>query len=268
MSYTWSKNISNVEGDYPNNQDGIADLYNPRASRGLSNFDRPQVFSSSLVYNLPSFEGRNALLKSVAGGWETSTVVQSATGNAVTITGGLAGTTCTSLAGGVPCSGGIPADPWGAVGNGAFTNLSVRPIQTGACSNTGNKLQFFNPDSFTMNGYVLGQPPRGDTGQCFAPNTRDVDFALDKNWGLKKLGEQAKLQFRLEFFNLFNHPMFRFGGSSLDSNTNIHYVGSGGTVVNGIVTGTTFQGGSTFGQTPLTSNLGNREIQYALKLIF
>jgi len=268
MSYTWSKNIANVEGDYPNNQDGIADLYNPRASRGLSNFDRPQVFSASLVYNLPALAGSNALLKGVAGGWETSTVVQSATGNAVTITGGLAGTTCTSLAGGVPCSGGIPADPWGAIGNGAFTNLSVRPVQTGPCSNTGNKLLYFNPNSFTMNGYVLGQPPRGDTGQCFAPNTRDVDFALDKNWGLKKLGEQAKLQFRLEFFNLFNHPMFRFGGSSLDSNTNIHYVGTGGTVVNGIVTGTTFQGGSTFGQTPLTSNLGNREIQYALKIIF
>jgi hypothetical protein len=25
-SYTWSKNIANTEGDYPNNQDGIADL--------------------------------------------------------------------------------------------------------------------------------------------------------------------------------------------------------------------------------------------------
>jgi len=271
MSYTWSKNIANVEGDYPNNQDGIADLYNSRASRGLSNFDRPHVFSSSLVYHLPGLEGRNALMKGVAGGWETSTVVTSATGNAVTITGGLQGTTCTSLAGGVPCpnaGGAIGADPWGAVGNGAFTNLSVRPLQTGSCF-SGNNLQYFDPNSFTMNGYVLGQAPPSQTGQCHAPNTRDVDFALDKNWSLpKKLGEQAKLQFRLEFFNLFNHPMFRFGASSLDSNANIHYVGSGGTVVNGIVTGTTLQAGSSFGDTPLLSNLGNREIQYALKFIF
>jgi hypothetical protein len=267
-SYTWSKNISNTEGDYPNNQDGIADLYNPRASRGLSNFDRPQVFSSSLVYNLPGLEGRNAFVKGFAGGWETSTVVQVATGNAVTLSGGLQGTTCTSLAGGVPCSGTIGADPWGALGNGALTNLSVRPLKTGPCA-SGNKLQYFNPNSFTMNGYVLGHAPFGDTGQCYAPNTRDVDFALDKNWGLpKKLGEQAKLQFRLEFFNLFNHPMFRFGGSSLDSNANVHYVGSGGTVVNGVVTGTTLLPGSSFGDTPLLSNLGNREIQYALKFIF
>ena len=269
-SYTWSKNISNVEGDYPNNQDGIADLYDPRASRGLSNFDRPHVFSSSLVYNLPALEGRNGFLKAFAGGWETSTVVSIATGNALTITGGLAstpGVTCVSLANGVPCSGTLGADPWGAVGNGAFTNLSVRPLMTGKSCFSGNNLQYINPDAFTMNGYVLGQRPFGDTGQCHGPAIRDVDFALDKNWSIPKLGESTKLQFRLEFFNLFNHPMFRYGSSSLDSNTNLHYVAQGGQLVNGVITGSTLQPGS-FGLTPNSSNLGNREIQYALKFIF
>jgi hypothetical protein len=163
----------------------------------------------------------------------------------------------------------LPADPWGAVGNGAFTNLSVRPIQTGSCYSS-NKLQYINAGvngNFTMNGYVLGQRPFGNTGQCFAPNTRDVDFSLDKNWRLPMLGEQGRLQFRLEFFNLFNHPMFRYGGSSLDSNSNLHVVGQGGTVVNGVVTGTTVLSNGS-GNTPLSSNLGNREIQYALKIIF
>lgn len=275
MSYTWSKNIADVEGDYPNNQDGIADSYDSRASRGLSNFDRPHVFSSSLVYNLPGLEGRNALMKGIAGGWETSTVVTSATGNALTITGGLAGSpngiTCVSLAGGAACPNGavtIPGDPWGAVGNGAFTNLSVRPLMVGGQSCfSGNKLQYINPNAFTMNGYVLGQRPFGDTGQCHGPNTRDVDFSLDKNWSIPKLGEQAKLQFRLEFFNLFNHPMFRYGSSSLDSNGNLHFVAQGGQVVNGVITGSTMQSNG-FGNTPLSNNLGNREIQYALKLIF
>ena len=270
MSYTWSKNIANVEGDYPNNQDGIADMYNPRASRGLSNFDRPHVFSASLVYNLPGLEGSNAFLKGVAGGWETSTVVQAATGNALTITGGLAGV-CEANCG-LKTEQDYPADPWGAVGNGSFTNLSVRPLRVpGQSCYTSNKLQWLNPKAFTMNGYNFGQPPSGNTGQCFAPNTRDVDFSLDKNWRLPMLGEQAKIQFRLEFFNLFNHPMFRFGGSSLDSNTNLHFVGQGtpGQLISPTtVSGTSLQAGSTFGQTPLSSNLGNREIQYALKIIF
>jgi hypothetical protein len=270
-SYTWSKNIADTEGDYPNNQDGIADLYNPRASRGLSNFDRPNVFSSSLVYNLPALQGQNRLVKNVAGGWETSTVVSVATGNALTITGGLQGTTCTSLAGGAPCvAAGKPpltlgADPWGATGNGAATNLSTRPLQIGPCF-SGNKLQWFSQtQAFTMNGYALGQPPVGDTGQCHGPGIRDVDFALDKNL---KLTENVKLQFRMESFNLFNHPMFRFGSSSLDSNANLHFVGAGGQVVNGVVQGTQIVGGSSFGHTPFSSNLGNREIQYALKVIF
>jgi len=268
-SYTWSKNISDTEGDYPNNQDGIADLYNPRASRGLSNFDRPHVFSSSLVYNLPTLQGRNGFLKSTAGGWETSTVVSVATGNALTITGGLQGTTCVSLAGGAPCSGTLGADPWGVVGNGALTFLSVRPVNTGASCFSGNNLRWINPAAFTMDGYVLGQAPASQTGQCHAPPIRDVDFAIDKNWGLPKiLGENAKLQFRLEFFNLFNHPMFRYTGASLDSGANLHFVGQGGQVVNGVVTGTTLQAGSTFGNTPFSSNIGNREIQYALKVIF
>jgi len=267
-SYTWSKNIANTETDYPNNQDGIADLYNTRASRGLSDFDRPHVFSSSLVYNLPSLEGLNGFVKGVAGGWETSTVVSVATGNALTITGGLQGTTCVSLAGGIPCSGTVGADPWGATGNGAFTNFSTRPLTTGQSCSSGNELQYIDPNAFTMNGYVFGQAPAGQIGQCHGPNIRDVDFSLDKNWGIPKLGEAAKIQFRLEFFNLFNHPMFRYGSSSADSNQNLHFVGSGGQIVNGIVTGTTLQGGSTFGNTPFSSNLGNREIQYALKLIF
>jgi hypothetical protein len=268
-SYTFSKNITDTETDYPNNQDGIPDLYNPRASRGLSNFDRPHVFSSSLVYNLPGLEGRNGFLKGVAGGWETSTVVSVATGNALTITGQLQSTTCVSLAGGIPCSGTLGSDPWGVVGPGAGQNLGPRPLLTGKSCFSGDKLRWINPEAFTMNGYVLGQPPPSQIGQCHGPGIRDVDFALDKNWGLgKKLGENTKLQFRLEFFNLFNHPMFRFGSSSGDSNVNLNFVGSGGQIVNGVVQGTTLKGGSTFGVTPFSSNLGNREIQYALKLIF
>jgi hypothetical protein len=267
-SYTWSKNIANTEGDYPNNQDGIADLYNPRASRGLSNFDRTNVFSSSLIYNLPSLEGWNGFLKGVAGGWETSTVVSVATGNALTITGQLQGNTCLSACG-TAHQVNVRGDPWGVYANASQNHYSVRPVMTGLPCFSGNNLQWINPKAFTMNGYVLGQRPFGDTGQCHGPGIRDVDFALDKNWGLPKmLGENTKLQFRLEFFNLFNHPMFRYGGSAGDSNANLNFVASGGQIVNGVVQGSTLQGGSTFGNTPFSSNLGNREIQYALKFIF
>ncbi len=261
-SYTWSKNIANTEGDYPNNQDGIADLYNPRATRGLANFDRPHVFSSSLVYNLPGLEGRNGFLKGVAGGWETSTVVSLATGNALTITANLDNNV-------IGPNGAVRADPWGVNGNASQNHYSVRPLRVpGQSCFSGNNLRYINPNAFTMNGYVLGQPPQSQVGQCHGPNIRNVDFSLDKNWGIPGAGERVKLQFRLEFFNLLNHPMFRYGGAAGDSNANLNFVASGGQIVNGVVTGTTLKAGSSFGDTPNSSNLGNREIQYALKIIF
>jgi hypothetical protein len=262
-SYTFSKNIGNTEADYTNiNTGGIADIYNPRASRGLLDFDRTHVFSSSLVYNLPTLQGSNGFLRSVAGGWETSTIISLATGPALTISGSLQGV-CLSACGTaneVDAGG----DPWGL---GATEYYGTRPLSTGKPCFSGNKLHWLNPAAFTMNGYVLGQPPQSQIGQCHGPDIRDVDFSLDKNWNMPKvLGENTKLQFRLEFFNLFNHPMFRFG--SPGSDTNVSFTGSGGQIVNGVVQGTTLQAGSTFGDTPFSSNLGNREIQYALKIIF
>jgi hypothetical protein len=264
-SYTWSKNIGNAEADYTNiATGGIADIYNPRASRGLLDFDRTNVFSSSLVYNLPTLEGRNGFVQGVAGGWETSTVVSVATGPALTITGSLQGV-CLSACG-TTNEIDIGGDPSG-FGSSNPATYGTRPLMTGQPCFSGNKLRWLNPAAFTMNGYILGHDPFGDIGQCHGPGIQDVDFSLDKNWNLPKImGENTKLQFRLEFFNLFNHPMFRFG--SPGSDTNVNFVASGGQIVNGVVQGTTLQAGSQFGDTPFASNLGNREIQYALKLIF
>ena len=266
-SYTWSKNIANTETDYPNNNDGIADIYNPRASRGLSTFDRPHVFSSSLVYYLPTLEGRNGFLKGVGGGWQTSTVVSLATGNALTITGSLANS---CLVGTWPnCTRPLGSDPWGILGDAATQQFGIRPLLTGQPCFSGNKSQWINPAAFTFNGYVLGQAPQSGIGQCHGPGIQDVDFSLNKNWALPGhvFGESPQLQFRLEFFNLFNHPMFRYGSSSADSNANLHFTAEHGQVVNGVIQGTTMQTGS-FGNTPFLSNLGNREIQYALKFVF
>jgi hypothetical protein len=264
-SYTFSKNIGNTEADYTNiNTGGIADIYNPRASRGLLDFDRPHVLSSNLVYNMPTLEGQNGFVKGVAGGWETSTIVSLATGPALTITGNLQGV-CVSACG-TANEVDIGGDPWG-LGASDVQTYGTRPLRTGQPCFSGNKLQWLNPAAFTMNGYVLGQRPVGGIGQCHGPGIQDVDFSLDKNWNLPKfLGENTKLQFRLEFFNLFNHPMFRFGSPGSDSN--VTFTGAGGQIVNNVVQGTSLVAGSTFGNTPFSSNLGNREIQYALKITF
>jgi hypothetical protein len=81
--------------------------------------------------------------------------------------------------------------------------------------------------------------------------------------GSKFFGEKSRIQFRMEFFNVMNHPMFRFSGQNLDSSWN------GGTIKNGVVDCSACTTTSpSFGLANTPSNIGNREIQYALKLIF
>jgi len=64
------------------------------------------------------------------------------------------------------------------------------------------------------------------------------------------LTERMKLQFRTEFFNMFNHAQFKTPGN-LIFNSNGTYIGSAGAIV-----ATTGEG------------LGGRNIQFGLKLTF
>jgi len=43
-------------------------------------------------------------------------------------------------------------------------------------------------------------------GYCSGPGYVNTDISVDKNW---RLTERFRLQFRLDFFNLFNHANFR-----------------------------------------------------------
>lgn len=262
-SYTWSHNISTTTLGYIGTSTVVSDSYNSRINRGPADFDRRHVYNASLVYSLPALQGQNSFVRSVIGDWETSTVLNVATGPHLTINGGINNADYLQPNTGIVVK--ASGDPWGVANAGS---LGARPNQLLSSCSTSNRLQGINADAFTYNGFTLGGYPNAGPGQCTGPGTADVDFAIDKNWNLpwhagKYLGEKARLQFRLESFNLFNHPMFRYNG------TNLSYQSNGGTIdSNNVLQGSTLQGGSQFGHTPLASNIGNREIQYALKLIW
>jgi hypothetical protein len=261
-SYTWSKNISTTTLGYIGTSTVVSDTYNSAANRGLADFDRRHVFNASLVYNLPALDGQNSLLRSVFGNWETSTVVNVASGPHLTISGGVNNVSYTQPSNGITVKTGF--NPWGVANAGSF---GARPIRASASCFTDNRLQFLNPNAFTYNGFALGGYPNTGPGQCAGPGTADFDFSINKNWNLpwrggRFFGETSRLQFRLEMFNVFNHPMFRFNGQ------NLSYQSDGGQIVNNVIQGSTLQAGSQFGHTPLASTIGNREIQYGLKLIW
>jgi hypothetical protein len=276
-SYTWSHNIATSTLDYVGTSTALADTYNSAANRGNANYDRRHVFNFSLVYHLPAMNGSNGFVKGLAGGWEAGTIFNYASGPAQTVTGSVSNI-CPSQAQLAGCNAGTVdllgiGNPWGT--GGASLSFGARPNVTAAPCKKGSSFQWLNPEGFTYNGFPLGGYPNSGTGQCPGPGVEDMDFSLMKNWELPIKGkriftEGARLQLRIEMFNAFNHPMFRF------NNTNLSYAATG--AVNGVVTGyitpdnkiagTVLTPGSTFGKPPLLSNLGNREIQYALKFIF
>ncbi|MGH9782560.1 MAG: hypothetical protein ACRD88_00095, partial [Terriglobia bacterium] len=81
----------------------------------------------------------------------------------------------------------------------------------------------------------------GDAGRniLFAPGFANLDLSLFKGFAVS---EQMQLQFRTEFFNLFNHPNFGLPKGAL--------------------------GASDFGTVSDTGNATGRQIQFALKLLF
>jgi hypothetical protein len=106
---------------------------------------------------------------------------------------------------------------------------------------------YINTSCFTTTLPVIGNDGVGTAfgnagvGILRGPGEVNFDFSLFKHFPLHKLRDSADLEFRSEFFNVFNHPLFQ------DPDTN--------------------SSDGTFGQ--ITNTYGNpRIIQLALKLSF
>ena len=171
-SYTYSKSI-----DYNsrNNNQNPQDSTNIPGSRGSSDFDARHRFVISYLYELP-FRG-NRLVE----GWAFSGSTSLQSGNPVTITLSGANTGVTNVAG------------------------TVRPdvVSNPSVSNQ-DPSGWFNPLAFA--GPAAGKFGNlGRNGQVVGPGFNNFDFSILKT---TRLTERFKVQFRAEFFDIFNHPNF------------------------------------------------------------
>ena len=181
IGYTFSKAFDDSSG-YGEQINPI----NHRLSRGLSAFDSTHNFVASYNYALPldKLEGP----KRLTNGWAISGITKFSTGLPVTIVE----TDDQSLLGtafGGPIT--LPVDTPNLVGPLDITN----PRKTGG--------QYFSPAAFAPS--ALGT--EGDSRRRFfhGPGINNFDFALVKNTAIN---ERFNLQFRGEFFNIFNHTQF------------------------------------------------------------
>jgi hypothetical protein len=181
VGYTFSKSLDDSSG-YGEQINPI----NARLSRGLSAFDSTHNFVFSYSYTLP-FD-RMGGPKKLTSGWQISGITRFATGLPVTILE----TDDHSLLGtafGGPIT--LPVDTPNLVGPLNITD----PRKTAG--------QYFSPAAFASS--ALGMQGTANRRFFHGPGINNFDFALLKN---TLLTERLDLQFRAEFYNIFNHAQF------------------------------------------------------------
>jgi TonB dependent receptor len=185
IGYTLSKSFDDSSG-----YGEQINPYNHRLSRGLSAFDSTNNLVASYSYTLPidKLGGPTRLTN----GWAISGITKFATGLPVT----LVETDDQSLLGtgfGGPIT--LPVD----------TPQIVGPLEITNPRNVIGGVQgyYFNPSAFGPS--ALGTEGDARRRYFHGPGINNWDFALLKN---TMITERFNLQFRAEFFNIFNHAQF------------------------------------------------------------
>jgi hypothetical protein len=194
-SYTWSKSIDNVSGIGTGADDLAQDSFNLAAQRASSNFDVPHKFVFSSTWALPI--GRNgrflkapgAVVSALVSDWQINGILTYQSGQPFTVTVGAFD---------------------------AGTGISNRrPNQVSDPKENVPAGFAFNPAAFVA-------PPAGQLGSVGrntlrADNYFNADFAALRNFRFSPLGEAGAIEFRVEFFNLFNNHSFTLPVSSLSN---------------------------------------------------
>lgn len=181
-AYTWSKSIDDASNGVFAGTPGVSfpqDSYNLRAERALSSYDVRHRFTTNFVYDLtflPAFLAR--LPKPLTEGWQLSGIYTFATG--------------------------LPITPFLAEDRSGTGELNDRPNLIGDPNSGPRRVEaFFNTAVFLL-------PPVGTFGNAgrniiIGPRFSVGDFSVNK---LTRINERVAVQFRSEFFNIFNHPNF------------------------------------------------------------
>ncbi|MDQ6676047.1 MAG: hypothetical protein M3Z09_01985, partial [Acidobacteriota bacterium] len=194
-SYSWSKSIDNGSGIRTVDGDSLtpSNDYNLRGERGLSAYDFRHRWTTSFLYELPFGKGKqflgdaNVFTNAILGGWQLGGIATLQSGFPFTLYCGS----------GNFQNGGDNCYPDNLGGPSA---LAMDQRGPGHWFNTANFVnRVADP---TLPQYRYGSNGRNN---ILGPPLVDVDFSATKNW---RLGETRGLEFRSEFFNLLNHPIF------------------------------------------------------------
>jgi hypothetical protein len=239
-SYTYGKSLDNSSSWSvpPGQPGGVADARNLGLEYGPSNFDIRHRAVFTYVIDAPIGPGHrvlgrnNGVNRQVFGGWQISGITTAQGGAPFTIYNGSA-----------DFSG--------------FNQFFDRPdiIGTGRLTQDNG-----NIDAAFDKSYFSAAPPSGRVGtsgrdQWYGPGLVNFDFAAAKKFPLG--GERLQIQFRADFFNLFNHTNF---SNPVTNQSNANFGKITSTVGSAVATAVGTTAGLVGG--------GPRVIQFSLRLQF
>jgi len=209
--YSWAKCMDTSSGPYFEQPYP----YNTSLDYGRCDYNVQNAFKLYGMWQPVFFHGSNAWLEKLAGGWSISGIFNIHSGfpwsPVVSVVGGsLYCGTCgyTTL---------FPGAYLGGAGN-STTNSAFR---TGSNYPNGGAAYFSVPTYTAFGGTTFGsalpQSPGVARNSLNGPGYRDVDLTLAKAFGLPKLpilGENARFEFRMDAYNLFNNLNFNPGSIS------------------------------------------------------
>ena len=183
-NYTWSKMMDNigslVNGTPTSNPNNVNFDYGP------SNDDFPGIFNFSVVWNVPKLRVKGPAA-GILNNWELTSIANWNSGYPLTVYSGYDN----SLTG-------VGAD------HAEFTGTNISQAKLAANRSHGQLIsEYFNTSAFAPN--PVGTFGNAGKGILSGPGYFDTDFGLIKNIPLP---ERMSLQFRAEFFNLFNNVNF------------------------------------------------------------
>jgi hypothetical protein len=230
VAYTHAKLISNTDTLTTwlesGGAGGIQDWNNLKAEKSLASFDVPDRLVASYVLDVPVGRGRkflahdNAFVEATLGGWGVEGI--------------------TTLQSGFPLHITTNSNNTNSFGGGQRPNVIAGCDSYTSGSITSRLNEYFDTSCFVQPAaFTYGDEARNDP-HLRSPGLANWDFTAYKNFPLAP-ENRASLQFRAEFFNIFNRVQFGYPGQSL--------------------------GASNFGQITSQQNTP-RLVQFALRLSF
>jgi hypothetical protein len=212
LGYTWSRTFDSGMPDGLGTNPGA--IYYPlpgtaRLDWGLSELNLNDSFTASILYELPFGKGKhfgsawNGSTNAILGNWQLNLIERATSGFPLyVVDSGDGSGTYFSYNGFTlqrPNEVGDPNRPGPVAANPSCS----------APSQIHTKQNWFNPCAFE-------KAPAGELGTAarapvYGPRFVNTDFSVIKNFPLP-FREAMNLQFRGEFFNLFNHPQFFLNG--------------------------------------------------------